>query len=61
MWGRERLGKKLANVEPATALTLARYFLRGLDCGAIESSEIEKLTKLDEAGLRDIVLKKGVI
>ena len=47
--------------EPATALTLARYFLRGLDCGAIESSEIEKLTKLDEAGLRDIVFKKGVI
>lgn len=47
--------------EPATALTLARYFLRGLDCGAIESSEVEKLTKLDEAGLRDIVFKKGVI
>ena len=47
--------------EPATALTLARYFLRGLDCGAIESSEVERLTGLDEAGLRDIVLKKGVI
>ena len=47
--------------EPATALTLARYFLRGLDCGAIESSEVETLTKLDEAGLRDIVIKKGVI
>ena len=47
--------------EPATALTLARYFLRGLDCGAIESSEVEKLTQLNEDGLRDIVLKKGVI
>ena len=47
--------------EPATALTLARYFLRGLDCGAIESHEIEKLTGLDELGLRTIVINKGNI
>lgn len=47
--------------EPATALTLARYFLRGLDCGAIESHEVEKLTGLDEQGLRTIVVNKGNI
>lgn len=47
--------------EPATALTLARYFLRGLDCGALESSEIQKLTNLDEQGLRTIVINKGNI
>ncbi|MDA2962155.1 MAG: aldolase/citrate lyase family protein [Actinomycetota bacterium] len=47
--------------EPATALTLARYFLRGLDCGAIQSQEIEKLTGVDEQALRTIVINKGII
>ncbi len=47
--------------EPATALTLARYFLRGLDCGAIESHEVEEFTGLNEEGLRRIVINKGNI
>jgi hypothetical protein len=47
--------------EPATALTLARYFLRGLDCGAIQSHEIEEFTGLNEDGLRKIVINKGNI
>jgi hypothetical protein len=47
--------------EPATALTLARYFLRGLDCGAIQSHEVEEFTGLNEEGLRKIVINKGNI
>jgi citrate lyase beta subunit len=47
--------------EPATALTLANYFLRGLDAGAIDSSEIKALTNQDEEALRGLVLRKGQI
>ena len=47
--------------EPATALTLANYFLRGLDAGAIESSEIKALTNQDEDALRGLVLRRGQI
>jgi len=37
--------------EPATAAALAGYLLRGLDCGAVEMSEVEKLIGVDAAGL----------
>ena len=47
--------------EPATALVLANYFLRGLDAGAIEADEIKSLTNQDEQGLRALVLRKGQI
>ncbi len=47
--------------EPATALTLARYFLRGVDCSAITPQEVMKLTGQDQAYLRQLVVNKGVI
>lgn len=47
--------------EPATALTLSRYFLRGLDCGALQSEEMTKLTGLNEQDLRKIVFNKGIV
>ena len=47
--------------EPATALVLANYFLRGLDAGAIEAEEIKTLTNQDEQALRALVLRKGQI
>ncbi|HET6292461.1 MAG TPA: aldolase [Kribbella sp.] len=37
--------------EPATAAALAGYLLRGLDCGAAEMSEVDKLIGVDAAGL----------
>ena len=45
--------------EPATALTLANYFLRGLDAGAIDSDEIVGLTGESENFLRALVRRKG--
>ncbi len=47
--------------EPATALTLARYFLRGLDSGAIAVKEMTTLTNQSEESLRALVLNRGVI
>lgn len=47
--------------EPATALTLANYFLRGLDAGAIESDEIKSLTNQNEEALRGLALRRGQI
>ncbi len=47
--------------EPATALTLARYFLRGVDCYAITPQEVVKLTGQDQTFLRQLVVNKGVI
>jgi citrate lyase beta subunit len=37
--------------EPATAAALAGYVLRGLECGAIESAEVDELIGVDFAGL----------
>ncbi|TCN41884.1 HpcH/HpaI aldolase/citrate lyase family protein [Kribbella orskensis] len=37
--------------EPATAAALAGYVLRGLECGAVEMSEVDKLIGVDAAGL----------
>ena len=45
--------------EPATALMLANYFLRGLDAGAVDSEEIIGLTGVTEDFLRALVRRKG--
>ncbi|MGO4426008.1 aldolase, partial [Streptomyces sp. MCAF7] len=37
--------------EPATAKALSGYLLRGLDCGAVDGAEVERLTGLDRAAL----------
>ncbi|MEZ0069808.1 hypothetical protein ABIA32_005855 [Streptacidiphilus sp. MAP12-20] len=37
--------------EPATAKALSGYLLRGLDCGAVDASEVEKASGLDRAAL----------
>ncbi|MBC3841692.1 aldolase [Streptacidiphilus sp. 4-A2] len=37
--------------EPATAKALSSYLLRGLDCGAVDISEVEKATGLDRPQL----------
>ncbi|MFE7608565.1 DUF6986 family protein [Streptomyces celluloflavus] len=37
--------------EPATARALSGYLLRGLDCGAVDASEVAGLTGLTRAGL----------
>ncbi|MFF8943512.1 DUF6986 family protein [Streptomyces sp. NPDC014864] len=37
--------------EPATAKALSGYLLRGLDCGALESAEVTRLTGLTRADL----------
>ncbi|NBP91319.1 MAG: aldolase [Actinobacteria bacterium] len=45
--------------EPATALALAGYFLRGLDSGAITSAEMFSLTGQSEEALRALVKRRG--
>jgi len=47
--------------EPATALALANYFLRGLDSGAITAAEMSALTGQSEEGLRSLVKRRGQI
>ncbi|MBM7442921.1 aldolase/citrate lyase family protein [Streptomyces sp. HB132] len=37
--------------EPATAKALSGYLLRGIDCGALDTAEVEALTGLTRAGL----------
>ncbi len=37
--------------EPATAAALAGFVLRGLDCGAVDPAEVDKLIGVDTAGL----------
>lgn len=37
--------------EPATAKALSGYLLRGLDCGALDSAEVTRLTGLTRADL----------
>ena len=38
--------------EPATARALADFVLRGLDCGAVDATEVRDGSGLDDAGLR---------
>lgn len=45
--------------EPATAIALAGYFLRGLDSGAISSEDMERWTGQSAATLRALVRRKG--
>jgi citrate lyase beta subunit len=45
--------------EPATALALAGYFLRGLDAGALTNEEVEKRTGQNSNGLRNLVARRG--
>ncbi|MFH8371676.1 DUF6986 family protein [Streptomyces sp. NPDC018031] len=40
--------------EPATAKALSGYLLRGLDCGAVDPAETERLTGLSRAGLEQL-------
>ena len=47
--------------EPATALALAGYFLRGLDSGAITDAEMSELTGQSEEALRTLVKRRGQI
>jgi hypothetical protein len=37
--------------EPATAAALAGFVLRGLECGALDTAELDKLIGVDTAGL----------
>ncbi|TCC45471.1 aldolase [Kribbella pittospori] len=37
--------------EPATAAALAGFVLRGMECGAVDQSEVDKLIGVDTAGL----------
>ena len=37
--------------EPATARALTGYLLRGIDCGALDESEVVAVCGLDRAGL----------
>ncbi|GHE74234.1 aldolase [Streptomyces longispororuber] len=46
-----RTGGDIAD-EPATAKALAGYLLRGLDCGALDTAEVTRLTGLTLAGLQ---------
>lgn len=46
-----RLGGDVMD-EPATAKALSGYLLRGLDCGALDSAEVARLTGLTRADLR---------
>jgi citrate lyase beta subunit len=45
--------------EPATAVALAGYFLRGLDVGATTDEEVERWTGQKAATLRSLVRRKG--
>lgn len=45
--------------EPATAIALARYVLRGIDAGAVDEPELAAKSGLSAAQLRDIVARRG--
>jgi len=47
--------------EPATAIALAGYFLRGLDSGAITTEEMERWSGQSASALRSLVRRKGQI
>ncbi|GGN08864.1 DUF6986 family protein [Streptomyces fuscichromogenes] len=44
--------------EPATAKALSGYLLRGLDCGALDSAEVTRLTGLTRAGLEGFAMPR---
>jgi citrate lyase beta subunit len=45
--------------EPATARALAAYLLRGLDCGAVDASEVQAGCGLGEDQLRALARSRG--
>lgn len=45
--------------EPATAIALARYVLRGIDAGAVAPDELAAKSALTVAGLRDLIARRG--
>jgi citrate lyase beta subunit len=61
----ERLRDYVAQVssgvmdEPATARALADFIVRGLDCGAVDDSEVLELTGIDRARL-DLLARRSV-
>ncbi len=50
------VGKRGGDVldEPATARALSGHLLRGLDCGAVDADEVDRLTGLDRAALEHL-------
>ena len=45
--------------EPATAVALAGFVLRGLDCGAVDPVEVDKLIGVDLAALAQLARRPG--
>ena len=45
--------------EPATAEALSSFFLRAVDCGALDPVEVQVATGLDESALRGLVARSG--
>ena len=45
--------------EPATALALAAYLVRGLDAGAVSEEEVAAASGLDRAALDGLARKPG--
>ncbi|MGW6445955.1 DUF6986 family protein [Lentzea sp. NPDC055074] len=45
--------------EPATAQALSAFFLRAVDCGALDPVEVEAATGLDESALRGLVTRSS--
>ncbi|KJK51269.1 aldolase [Lentzea aerocolonigenes] len=45
--------------EPATAQALSSFFLRAVDCGALDPVEVQVATGLDESALRGLVARSG--
>ncbi|GGU56108.1 DUF6986 family protein [Lentzea flava] len=45
--------------EPATAQALSSFFLRAVDCGALDPVEVQVATGLDESALRDLATRSG--
>ncbi|KOV81052.1 hypothetical protein [Nocardia sp. NRRL S-836] len=45
--------------EPATAEALSSFFLRAVDCGALDPSEVQVATGLEESALRELATRAG--
>jgi hypothetical protein len=47
--------------EPATAAALASFLLRALDCGAVDTAEVERYADLDRAGLETFLPQRRAL
>ena len=45
--------------EPATAVALAGFVLRGVECGAVDDAEVEQLVQVDRARLASLARRKA--